>query len=165
MIVIENIQKLIKALRSRKYNLDYDGPHVPFKKDDNTYNVTGLMCEVFRIETNQGEWKNNKFKINSSRVFTGSVLPQEVSEWYGFEPNELIPFGDGDRSLGLIFERLSIYSPGIVANIFEVYYIDGNDIEESDLQYTLEESMIIELSNTCEKAKEILKAEFPKLIN
>lgn len=77
-------QKLCKALRSGDYK---QGKH-ELRSADNEYCCLGVLCDLYRKETNK-RWVKNEFDDNYKMHGDAAFLPEEVMEWAGVEDDNL----------------------------------------------------------------------------
>ncbi|GAC1607124.1 MAG: hypothetical protein NVS3B3_09330 [Aquirhabdus sp.] len=78
----ENEAKLVKALRSGKFN---QGKKT-LRSDTNVFCCMGVACEIYRLEhLETSKWVNLKmFKVLNENYFELIKLPTAVQKWLGW---------------------------------------------------------------------------------
>lgn len=116
----ERVKKLwIEALRSGEYQQGTNWLKSTEQGND-SYCCLGVLCELFRVETGQGEWIEQdkfwfEFDVNGSN--SAAVLPAPVMTWAGIgDRNPLLGrtkaasnLNDTGKSFNYIADRIEKY--------------------------------------------------------
>lgn len=81
--------------------------------------ILGILCELYRLGTNEGHWKDDTFVING-KAYT-ECLPKRVQLWAGLDQQDtdtLYFLNDGD-----LFHQRRAYSARFIANHFVAPYL------------------------------------------
>lgn len=88
----------VKALRGGEYTQG----RMQLRKDS-TYCCLGVLCDLYRKETGQGQWAEGGFNLGEERSY--SYLPGEVVNWSGMKsitgviPERTIPYAKFNRTV------------------------------------------------------------------
>lgn len=103
-------QKWLAALRSGEYKQGRDA----LCNIDNEFCCLGVLCDIFRKETNNGEWsKIGTFFLNDDSYV--DFLPTEVAYWAGLEVTNPTP--ENSPSLSYMNDHGSSFAT--IADIIE----------------------------------------------
>jgi hypothetical protein len=77
-------EKWIKALISGEYEQGMGGLRREVEEGDIKYCCLGVLCEIYRIEKKQSEWRQYEPGWFSYMQESG-ILPEKVMKWAGLE--------------------------------------------------------------------------------
>ena len=79
---------LTDALRSGEYEQGLGQLRIVSEESEthDKFCCLGVACEIFRIQTNTGQWNNSHFVAISNQAWR-CCMPDPVRDWYGFSDN------------------------------------------------------------------------------
>lgn len=136
---MENLKRLITAMRSEKYIK----ARFNLKTGDDCFCVFGLACELYRQEKGKGHrWNKAGYFITPDNKKGYVQCPPEVIEWLGLKEHETVvrvenhkdEYGVKKSIMWSVLNDSPQFNLSFpqMANIFEKYYFKGN--MNNDLQ-------------------------------